>query len=36
MDNVVQSDGADAQKPCNYNWCKEEPYPVGPIMLEKK
>lgn len=36
MEDIVQTNGTDAQKPYNHNWCKQEPYSVGPIMLKGK
>ena len=36
MEDVVYSDGADAKKPCYDDRCKQESYPVGPVVLEEK
>jgi hypothetical protein len=34
--DVIYPNGTDAQKPHENNWCKQEPNPVGAIMLKGK
>lgn len=34
MEDIIQTDCTDAQKPCNHNRCKQESYSVGPVVLK--
>lgn len=36
VQDVINPDSADAQQPQNHNRCKQEPDPVGAVMLKVK